>query len=299
MYGPAITKRQFLNLLIKYGEALTAGHQFFDDLAPNTIRNYRVGCANLLSVCLDNWGNHPDGPLLAKDAQLIVDDLIDEKGPGSARATVACMGSILSFMILYTDLCQNTYNPFDMIKVPTSENIPAWTKDQIENHLTFGTPFIRQLVAILYETAQRLSDVLFLSPVHIWANSRGGAHSFIEIVQSKTGTKVQIPILSGGLMCQHIPNKFETMPILGEGSTNTVRYKYKFHCEKRGITPLPLHGLRKSAVLRMIEAGATEFEIMAITGHKSASSLRSYIGGYDKNKAGVEAYRKVQAYGNS
>ncbi len=303
--GTQITKKQFLNLLGVYGKSIVAGHQFFEDLAPNTIRNYRVGCSNLLQVVMDNWGNEPEGPFNPRDAQALVDDLIDTKGPGSARATVASMGSILSFMILYTDICNNTYNPFDYIKIPTSENIEPWSKEQILEYQGCKSSYIGKLVTILYETGQRLSDVVELK----WSDFIEIDNSLlpgkviprlkdsVKIKQKKTGNVVEIPILSSSNIISFFDTK-NAEKLIFKGDENEVRYLYKQECIYYGITPLPLHGLRKSAVIRMIEAGATEYEIMAITGHKSTSSLRAYTKGYDVARAGREAYRKVEAHGN-
>lgn len=306
--GTQITKKQFLNLLSCYGRSIVAGHQFFEDLAPNTVRNYRVGCSNFLQAVMDNWGTEPDGPFNPRDAQALVDDLIDTKGPGSARATVASMGSILSFMILYTDICSNTYNPFDYVRVPTSENIAPWTKEQIAEHQKCNSSYVRSLVSLLYETGQRLSDVVDLK----WSDflnlkqnedvPRLKGPPFtkksVRIVQKKTRTIVEIPILAGSLLIANFVSGVGNSILNVGGDEGTARSRYKQHCNDLGITPLQLHGLRKSAVIRMIEAGATEYEIMAITGHKSTSSLRAYTKGYDVARAGREAYRKVEAHGN-
>lgn len=297
-YGSQITKKQFWKLLTEYGAAIVAGHPFFEELAHNTVRNYRVGCSNLLQVVMDNWGEEEDGPFHPRDAQALVDHLIDTRGPGSARATVASMGSILSYMILYTDICNNTYNPFDYIKVPTSENIEPWTLDQIDQHLDSGSTYIARLVSLLYETGQRLSDVIDLTWGDFYSPERHVRKS-IRIEQKKTGTIVEVPVLRNSYFCftghlSELPKKILT----NTTDENSARRNYKFQCERVGIQPLQLHGLRKSAVIRMINAGATEFEIMAITGHKSTSSLRSYTKGYDVSRAAREAYRKVEANGH-
>lgn len=298
--GTQITKKQFLELLSCYGRSIVAGHQFFEDLAPNTVRNYRVGCSNLLQAVMDNWGTEPDGPFNPRDAQVLVDDLIDTKGPGSARATVASMGSILSFMILYTDICSNTYNPFDYVRVPTSENIAPWTKEQIAEHQNCRDAYIRRLVSLLYETGQRLSDVVDLKWSDFLTVEAGipFPKKSVKITQKKTGTTVEIPILSGSFLISTFIDGESDPILMVSGDESKARSKYKQRCEDYDITPLQLHGLRKSAVIRMIEAGATEYEIMAITGHKSTSSLRAYTNGYDVARAGREAYRKVEAHGN-
>jgi integrase len=127
------------------------------------------------------------------------------------------------------------------------------------------------------------------------------ARKSIKIVQKKTGTLVEIPILANSILVDEFLRgvvEWSDSILNVSGNENAARSRYKQHCNDLGITPLQLHGLRKSAVIRMIEAGATEYEIMAITGHKSTSSLRAYTKGYDVARAGREAYRKVEAHGN-
>lgn len=307
-----MTVEDFICLLGKYVTVAETDGPFFSDLAPNTVRNYKTGAKNIVAAMTAVPGIYNDrsATFTPAMAQAIVDSMIDINGPGAAKCAVGTMGSILSYKILYTDMSHDTYNPFDYVKIPDGEQIPAWTPAQIADHMGIVTPFVPLLVSLLFETAQRFGDVLRINHSMITYDPYADIN-FIAMTQQKTGTTVKIPIpedlrdrlrhisknydMNDGqsflsVCCEHPLEKSQNPEAL-------ARYCYSRIAKACGIQPLPLHGLRKSAVIRMIAAGATEYEIMAITGHKSSSSLKSYVGEYDKDAAAKAAIEKVSAYG--
>ena len=55
------------------------------------------------------------------------------------------------------------------------------------------------------------------------------------------------------------------------------------------------HGLRKAAARRLAEAGCSEHEIAAITGHASLAELRVYTRAVNQKRLAVAAMAKVKA----
>ena len=55
------------------------------------------------------------------------------------------------------------------------------------------------------------------------------------------------------------------------------------------------HGLRKAAARRLAEAGCSEHEIAAITGHASSAELRVYTRAVNQKRLAVAAMAKVKA----
>lgn len=276
-------------------------HPFFSDLAKNTIKNYRIGSLRLneaatITADVDDYSLE----FSPARAQAIANYIVDKYGPGSARVSVSTMGSILSFKLLYTDMGMDTFNPFDRVKLPALGVIEPWTDAQIEEHLQSKSFFLKNLVSILLETAQRLSDVTTLTAEDLMQPGQ------ITLTQKKTGTRVSIPktekllavISSIVSACGHHTNNIWTFSSdrIDVPSEDSLRGLYAKTCFSHGIEPQRLHGLRKNAVLRMIAAGATEFEIMAVTGHKSTSSLRHYTADYNRDAAAREAVKKLEAY---
>lgn len=314
-----LTVIQFKHILDVYhrdsDKSAVKQHPFFEDLAFNTVKNYRHA-AKILREAADacfplEYGGQTE-QMSASHAQVIVDHIIAERGPGAARCAVASMGSILSYMILYTSVSTSTHNAFDYVKIPKGEMIGAWTKEQIEQHLSADTGgFVSLLVLLLYETGQRLSDVVDIGPDNIKRQpvERGaqGTGEFIRLTQKKTGKEIVIPVSTSlslilgkekqYLKYQYLKYSGRSGPFLGQCAVpcneNSIRYFYQKECRRLGIEPLCLHGLRKSAVIRMIEAGATVFEVMAVTGHKSVSSLKHYMDGYSQMDAARAAFEKA------
>ena len=64
--------------------------------------------------------------------------------------------------------------------------------------------------------------------------------------------------------------------------------------EAAGLEGRTAHGLRKSASVRMAEAGATPSQIKAITGHKNLAEVTLYTDAADQERLAREAMRKVE-----
>jgi integrase len=59
--------------------------------------------------------------------------------------------------------------------------------------------------------------------------------------------------------------------------------------ENLGLKEFSLHGLRYSAASELAEAGCTDQQIAAITGHKSLSMVRKYSKGASQKRLAKEA----------
>ena len=71
-------------------------------------------------------------------------------------------------------------------------------------------------------------------------------------------------------------------------------------CRERRKHPdlngLVFHGLRKSAAARLAEAGCSEHEIMAITGHKTLSEVQRYTRQARQKTMAQSAIAKLSDY---
>jgi integrase len=64
--------------------------------------------------------------------------------------------------------------------------------------------------------------------------------------------------------------------------------------DKLGLpADLHFHGLRHSAASRLAEAGASDAQIMAITGHKSTAMIRLYTSGARQKVMAISAISKL------
>lgn len=65
--------------------------------------------------------------------------------------------------------------------------------------------------------------------------------------------------------------------------------KFRDWCNQAGLPHCSAHGLRKAAATRLAEAGATEQQIMAITGHRTSAQVTSYTRAANQRKLAEQA----------
>jgi|SRR5215475_9637214 len=136
----------------------------------------------------------------------------------------------------------------------------------------------RLALALLLYTGQRRSDVVSMGRQHI----RDGV---LQVRQVKTGAELMIPVHA------------ELAKVLGETSGDmtflTTQFGKRFtaagfgnwfheECNDAGLLHCSAHGLRKAAARRLAEAGCTEHQIAAITGHASLREVARYTKAADQ-----------------
>lgn len=131
---------------------------------------------------------------------------------------------------------------------------------------------------------QRLGDTLAMS----WADTDG---SGIRVVQEKTGERLWIPLhreLKRAL--DAAPRRGPLMvPLKAEALRRRLR---RLTAE---IAPdLTFHGLRYRATERLMEAGCTDAEAQAITGHRSKAMIRKYGRGAAQRRLAAAAIAKLE-----
>jgi enterobacteria phage integrase len=128
-----------------------------------------------------------------------------------------------------------------------------------------------------------------------WTDVAGNA---INIVQAKTGARLTIPLhpnLSAALRAW--PRKHVVMlttvfnkPFSDAGYGNMM-------ADAIAAAGLPdrcvLHGLRKAAARRLAEAGCTEKEIAAVTGHTTLKEVARYTRAADQKRLAAGAVAKL------
>lgn len=120
---------------------------------------------------------------------------------------------------------------------------------------------------------QREGDLLRLP----WSAYDG---RWVRLRQSKTGTRVEIPVGAPlKAMLETIPKRSTVILTTSAGRPWTedgFRSSWRKACAKAGIRGVTFNDLRGTAVTRLALAGGTEAEIAAITGH-SLRDVRSIL----------------------
>jgi integrase len=170
----------------------------------------------------------------------------------------------------------------------------SWTEEEIaqfeERHPIGTRP--RLALALLLYSGQRKSDVARMGPQHI----RNGV---LKVTQLKTGAELDIPVhptlasiiaasASGHLA--FVVTQFGR-PFTADSFGNWFRQQ----CDMANLHHCSAHGLRKAAARRLAEAGCSEHEIAAITGHASLAEVRRYTRAVNQKRLAEAAMAKVKA----
>jgi integrase len=140
-------------------------------------------------------------------------------------------------------------------------------------------------------TGQRRGDVLAMT----WAHYDGAG---IEVVQSKTKARLWIPAherLRAHL--DQLPR--QTLHIVATVNQTPWRGDTLAHAMRKtlleiGRPHLSFHGLRHLAATALAEAGCSDREIMAVTGHATASMVTRYTRQADQRRRASAAILKLE-----
>lgn len=170
-----------------------------------------------------------------------------------------------------------------------SKEIHTWTESEIGQFRASWTVGTKQRLGfeLLLGTGQRGSDVHRMT----WADIAGDA---IRVVQQKTATKLTIPLHPELQAVLRVALR-EHVAILATafGKPFTVKGFGQLMSDAIGKAGLPerckAHGLRKAAARRLAEAGCSEKQIAAITGHKTLAEIERYTRAADQEKLARQA----------
>lgn len=154
-------------------------------------------------------------------------------------------------------------------------------------------------------SAQRLADVARLGPEMVGLDPKG--RDRLSLLQTKnrntapvTAYVPLVPPLVAALKAA------QESKVLGERSfiatskgsqygEQSLGNYFRRCCKKAGLTGLSMHGLRKTAVIALIEAGCTWHEIMSITGHRSRKEIERYGREFYRGTASSSAFDRLLA----
>lgn len=164
-----------------------------------------------------------------------------------------------------------------------------WPEVVLEAGLTSDHDRTRLAVHLLYFTGQRIGDVCKMR----WSDIRDGD---IRVVQEKTGKELWVPMLS------ELRDELERTPKRGltiltnqDGNPmgpQVIRRELKAHGSNMGVEVVP-HGLRKNAVISLLEAGCSVAEVSAITG-QTYQMVEYYAAQISRRRLGKAAILKLE-----
>ena len=222
-------------------------------LAEASRRNYAI----YLEVIRDQIGPAPADAIERKHAMLLLDKLAAK--PAAANMTVRTLGALYQWG---RERGHVTGNPTQGIAYLKEGEHAPWPEHVLNAALVSEDPFIRRATALLYYTAQRAGDVLAMR----WGDIRGDR---IEVRQQKTGKALSIR-LHADLARELAAAPRTGLTILARSdarpySVEALRRSLQAFAAERGARVVT-HGLRKNAVIALLEAGCSTAETAAISG---------------------------------
>ena len=217
------------------------------------------------------------------------------ENPGKANNAIKIMSRLYSFAI---DRDMATVNPVSRVKKLKLGSYRPWTIEEIEKFRVNAAPHMRLALNLALYTGQRQSDVLKMR----WEKIKDNG---IEVCQKKTGKELWIP-LHKNLQTEldQLPRTGKTILVTVNGNNYGNRDWFSAEWKKTSRKAcLPedcvFHGLRKTAAVFLAEAGCTNEQIKAITGHTTESMVAYYTRGANQKTLAREAMMKFEQKLNS
>jgi len=277
--GRALTEPGTFNALVE--GYLESGD--FDKLADGSKKNYRHHLDFLRAV----FGSEMVKAIRRTECLDIKDEL--KHKPGRANNVLDVLHKVLSWALNREWIETNPASNIGRYKI--GEHLP-WTQAEIDIFRENAKPEMLWAVELALYTGQRRGDCLAMR----WDKLVDGG---IEVLQEKGGVSLWIPIHPRlAEVLADIPKKSLTIlhnaygrPWRAKGFENAFSLERK----KLGIRKV-FHGLRKTAAVNLAEAGCSDRQIMAVTGHQTSQMVDHYVKAASQKiraKAAIEKLKRT------
>jgi integrase len=259
----------------------------FKSLGPVTQRGYRYIATRLN----EQHGKKPVARLGREHIKQFMADKINT--PSSANNDLRVWRFLLDYAV------DNGITPTNVArtikKLSTGgTGFHTWTEDEISvfygTHL-MGSMAHRAMTLMLYTAAAR-SDAVQFGPDHI----KDGRLRYIrQKMKTRQGVVIDMPVhpyLQETLEYAEGMHTFLETAVGKPRSVNGIGNAMRAWCDEAALPQCSSHGLRKACARRLIEAGCTPHEMMAITGHKTLAEAQKYADTFNRSSAADRAMAK-------
>lgn len=183
------------------------------------------------------------------------------------------------------------HNPTNKIKKLKVGEWRPWTFEEIDQFYTVASNDMKLALDLALYTGQRQGDVLTMH----WNHIRDGG---ISVVQEKGGKRLWIPMHTKLKDRAELTAKVSVI-ILTSVTKQPFKKRnlsetFKETCRKAKLPEdCVFHGLRKTACVRLAEAGCSDKEIQAITG-QSLKMIEHYTKMANQKKMALSAMAKLE-----
>lgn len=237
----------------------------------------------------EDHGTKPVEGFGRKHVMHILGKMVDR--PEAANTLLKRLKVLMSFAV---DMDMIPHNPLAGLKgfKSDSEGFHTWTEDEIaafEARHPIGSK-ARLAMTLMLCTGQRRSDAVRMG----WQHVKDG---MITVRQQKTKATLEIPIHPDlQAVLDQTPKKNLTFLLTEYGrpfSANGFGNWMRDRCDEAELGACSSHGLRKACARRLAEAGCSNQEIKAITGHETEAEVTRYTKAADQKKLAQHAMGKL------
>lgn len=255
-------------------------------LAPSSKKSYR----NALERFRVAYGHLPVAGLKRRHVIAILGSMADR--PAAANRVLDMLRLLMRVALDEEWLADDPTVSVKALRYE-AKRFHTWSEEEIaryEEAYPRGSAKRLAFDLMLY-TGQRRSDMVKMGHGHI----DGG---LIRVKQLKTKKELWIPM--------H-PNLVASIAATGTGDDALLVNQYgraftaagfgnrmREWCDKAGLPECSAHGLRKAMARRLAEAGCTNAQIKAITGHQTDGEVNRYIEEANQKRLATEAVRLVE-----
>lgn len=256
----------------------------FHGLSESSKRSYRLYLGRANRLIRTKGGDSPPAKLVERrDIVALRDAMADT--PGAANQAIRALGALFVWAMESEKVPSNPARGVKKFKAVPHE---PWPQELVEEGL--GDPQIGMAVGLLYFTGQRINEVVKMS----WADIRG---DHMRVYVQKTKRQIDVAILPElDAMLQRTPKLAPTILTNANERPWTqsgLRQKIQDWAKARGHKVVP-HGLRKNAVISLLQAGCTSAEVSGIT-DQSIGMIEHYAKGANGLTFGRSAIIKFDA----
>jgi len=200
--------------------------------------------------------------------------------PGAANSTLRVLRIVLQFAVDEGFIQQNPASRPRLHSRPPRQAV--WRSEDVQAFVSAARAADRHSMALAVllgvSIGQRQGDLLRLN----WSQYDG---SVITLRQRKTGVLLTVPVTAELMALLNITNRLSPIMLIAEATGRPYQRYYFTHefrriANRANLGHLQFLDLRRSAVVRLAEAGCTVPEIAAITGHqldRTARILETYL----------------------
>jgi len=238
---------------------------------------------------IDRLGSYALAALTADIVARYRDERLTEgKSNNTVRLELALLGHLYNVAIREWRLGL-AYNPVASIRRPNPGRGRNRRLSKEEEADLFAAcaahsnPMLGWIVRLAIETGMRTGEIVTLRRDQVDLSRR-----VVRLSETKNGSARTVPLSREAVRVltealNHPVRQTDTDLIFwGEPGRDAKRRPYTFQLvwrqalQRAGITGLHFHDLRHEAVSRLVEAGLSDQEVAAISGHKSMQMLKRY-----------------------